>query len=312
MPELKPTRAGYGEMLAEIGSDERVFSLVGDLKESVMVHKFAEKFPQRFIQVGIAEQNMCNVAAGLAVVGKIPFWTTYGAFASCRSLDMLRVTVCYSSLNVKVGGGHSGLTVGPDGATHQVLEDIAIIRSLPNMTMVIPCDYWEARKATYAIYKHIGPSYIRLGRSPQPVVTDEHTPFEIGRANVLRNGTDVAVIACGQLVSEALIAADKLSQENISVRVINMHTVKPLDRECIIRASQECRAIVTAEEHQIFGGLGSAVAQVCSETVPVPIEFVAVMDRFGQSGEPEQLMDYFGLRSVDIIQSVKKVLIRKE
>lgn len=311
MTEKKPTRAGYGEALVDIGQDEKVYVLTGDLKESVMVHHFAEKYPDRFIQVGIAEQNMCNVAAGLAVAGKIPFWATYGAFAACRSLDMIRVTVCYSNLNVKIGGGHSGITVGPDGASHQILEDIAIIRSLPNMIMVIPCDYWEAKKATKAIYSIYGPAYLRLGRAPQPVITDIHTPFQIGKANVLQNGNDVAIIACGQQVAEALIAARELAQSSITARVINMHTVKPIDREVIIESARDCRAIVTAEEHQIYGGLGSAVAQVCAETLPVPIEYIAVRDRFGQSGEPEELLDLFGLRARNIIQAVHKVLERK-
>ncbi|MCX7835361.1 MAG: transketolase family protein [bacterium] len=311
MSEKKPTRVGYGETLVEIGQDERVYVLTGDLKESVMVHLFAENYPKRFIQVGIAEQNMCNVAAGLALIGKIPFWTTYGAFASCRALDMIRVTVCYSELNVKIIGGHSGLTVGPDGASHQILEDIAIIRSLPNIEMVIPCDYWEAKKATRAIYERKGPKYLRLGRAPQPIVTDINTPFVFGKANILTNGNDVAIIACGQMVSESLIAANNLSQLGITARVINMHTLKPIDRDVIIESAKDCKAIVTVEEHQINGGLGSAVAQVCAETIPVPIEYVAIMDKFGKSGDPDELLEYFGLRASNIEKAVQKVLQRK-
>ena len=312
MTELKPTRAGYGDALVELGSrDERIYVLVGDLAESTNVHKFQEKFPERFVQCGIAEQNMCNVAAGLALAGKIPFWTTYGAFASCRALDMIRVTVCYSDLNVKIGGGHSGLTVGPDGATHQMLEDIAIQRSLPNMRMVIPCDYWEARKATMAAAEIIGPVYIRFGRAPQPELTSADDAFQFGSAIQLRDGDDVALIACGQMVCEALFARDLLKGEGIRARVINMHTVKPIDGEMIAQCAQECGAIVTAEEHQIFGGLGSAVAHEVALRHPVPMEMVAVMDKFGLSGTPNELLDHFGLRAANICDAVRRVLRRK-
>ncbi|MDK9701185.1 MAG: transketolase family protein [bacterium] len=310
MAEMKPTRWGYGEALVDLGEkNDKIWALTGDLAESTYVHKFQAKFPERFVQVGIAEQNMCNVAAGLAVAGKIPFWTTYGAFAACRSLDMLRVTVAYSNLNVKIGGGHSGLTVGPDGATHQILEDIAIIRSLPNMKMVIPCDYHEAYNATLAIAEIDGPCYIRLGRSPQPILTSRDDPFIIGKATTLRDGNDIAIIACGQLVSEAILAHEELAKQGIRARVINMRSVKPIDVEVILSAAKECGAIVTAEEHQIYGGLGAAVAQECAlGGVPVPMAMVAMQDQFGRSGSPEELLTHYGMRATNIVDKVKSLL----
>ncbi len=311
-PEYRLTREGWGQALVELGRENpNVVVLVGDLAVSTSVHLFREAFPDRFIECGIAEQNMATIAAGLALTGKIPFFATYGAFASCRAADQIRVTICYSNLNVKIGGAHGGISVGPDGATHQALEEIAIMRAMPNMTIIVPADYHETFKATKAAAVRPGPVYIRFGREKVPVVTNNDTPFEIGKANVMREGGDVAIIACGVMVYEALLAAEELSQSGIEARVINLHTLKPLDEQIIIRAARECGAIVTAEEHQIYGGLGSAVAQVVAREHPVPVDYVAVMDRFGESGQPDELLDAFGLRSKVIVEKAGKVLMKK-
>jgi transketolase len=310
--EMKKTREGFGRALVDLGEqDPRIVVLVGDLSESTMVHFFAEKFPDRFIQVGIAEQNMCGVAAGLAAMGKIPFFATYGAFASCRAADQIRVTVAYSNLNVKIAGAHGGISVGPDGATHQAMEEISIIRSIPNMTMLVPCDFWETYKATIAAAKHQGPVYLRFGREDVPVVTSKETPFTFGKGEVFAEGKDLTLIACGVMVYEALRAREALAERGVSARVINLHTVKPIDRDLIVRAARETGAIVTAEEHQVNGGLGGAVAEVVVQSAPVPMELVAVHDRFGQSGKPAELMDAFGLRAKDIVAAAEKVIERK-
>ena len=310
--EYKLTREGWAKALVELGRENsNIVVLVGDLKGSTMVDLFEREFPDRFIECGIAEQNMATIAAGLSLVGKIPFFATYGAFASCRAADQVRVTICYSNLNVKIGGAHGGISVGPDGATHQAMEEIAIMRSFPNMKMMVPSDYWETFKATKAAAGIPGPVYIRFGREKVPVVTSENSPFILGKANVLRSGDDVAIIACGVMVHEALVAAEELGNSGISARVINMHTVKPLDEECIVQAARECGAIVTAEEHQIYGGLGSAVAQITAREWPVPVDNVAVMDRFGESGKPDELLTAFGLRSGNIIEKVERVLKMK-
>jgi transketolase len=310
--EMKKTREGFGRALVDLGEqDPRIVVLVGDLSESTMVHFFAERFPDRFIQVGIAEQNMACVAAGLAAMGKIPFFSTYGAFASCRSADQIRVTIAYTNLNVKIGGAHGGISVGPDGATHQAMEEISIIRSIPNMSIVVPCDYWETYKATVASAKHQGPVYIRFGREDVPVVTTEDTPFTFGKGEVFAEGSDLSIIACGVMVYEALRAREELAQRGISARVVNLHTPKPIDRALIERCAKETGAIVTAEEHQVNGGLGGAVAEVIVQSNPVPMELVAVHDRFGQSGKPSELMDAFGLRAKDIVAAADRVLARK-
>jgi transketolase len=311
-PEMKKTREGFGHGLVELGEkDPNVVVLVGDLSGSTNVTFFAEKFPERFVQVGIAEQNMVCVAAGLAAVGKIPFLATYGAFASCRAADQIRVTVAYTDLPVKIGGAHGGISVGPDGATHQAMEEIAIIRSIPNMRMIVPCDYWETKKATIAIAGDPHPYYLRFGRESVPVVTTPDTPFVIGKANVMREGNDLAIIACGVMVYEALVAAEELAARGVRARVVNVHTLKPLDEEAIAKAARECGAIVTAEEHQIHGGLGGAVAEVVVRRHPVPMEFVAVHDRFGRSGKPEELMAAFGIKAPDVLRAADRVLARK-
>jgi len=310
--EMKKTREGFGRALVDLGTrDPRIVVLVGDLTESTMVNFFAERFPDRFIEVGVAEQNMTCVAAGLAAMGKIPFFATYGAFASCRAADQLRVTVAYTNLNVKIGGAHGGISVGPDGATHQAMEEISIIRAIPNLSMVVPCDYWETYKATIAAAKHVGPVYLRFGREDVPVVTAEDTPFTFGRGEVFAEGRDLTLIACGVMVYEALRARETLAEGGISARVVDLHTVKPIDRELIERCARETGAIVTAEEHQVHGGLGGAIAEVVVRTHPVPMEFVAVMDRFGQSGKPAELMDAFGLRAKNIVEAAARVLRRK-
>ncbi|HVP38905.1 MAG TPA: transketolase C-terminal domain-containing protein [Candidatus Saccharimonadales bacterium] len=310
--ETRRTREGFGQALVELGErDPRVVVLVGDLSESTAVNLFAQRFPERFFEIGIAEQNMTGIAAGLAASGKVPFLSTYGAFASCRAADQIRVTVAYSNLNVKIGGAHGGISVGPDGATHQAMEELAILRAMPNLRLVVPCDYWETRKATVAAAQVTGPVYIRFGREAVPVVTGPETPFELGRGLTLREGADVAVIACGVMVHEALCAAGALAARGIQARVINLHTLKPLDEELLARAARECGAVVTAEEHQVHGGLGSAVAQVLACRHPVPMEMVAVMDRFGRSGKPEELMRAFGIKDVNIVEAVERVLQRK-
>ncbi len=308
----KATRAGFGEALLEIGSDEKVVALCADLTESVGMKKFSEKYPDRFFNLGIAEANMTSVAAGLCTTGKIPFIGTFANFATGRSFDQVRQSVAYSEKNVKICASHAGLTLGEDGATHQILEDIGLMRSLPNMTVVVPADFSETKRAVKAIYTHHGATYLRFGRPAVPDFTTDEIPFEIGKAIELNAGSDVTVIACGVMVWRALQAAYKLEEEGISVRVLNMHTIKPLDVQAILKAAKETGAIVTAEEHQINTGLGDAVANVCARSFPVPIEMVAVMDKFGESGTANQLLEKYGLTSEAIIQKVKTVLKRKE
>lgn len=309
----KPTRIGYGEGLIELGNrNPNVVVLGADITLSTNVGEFKEKFPDRFFSVGIAEQDMIGTAAGLALVGKVPFVCTYGVFASGRCWDQIRTTVCYSDLNVKIGGAHGGISVGPDGATHQALEEIAIMRCLPGMTVVVPADRTETRKATIAVGEMYGPAYIRFGREAVPDITTEETPFEIGKAITMRNGSDVTVIACGVMVYESLEAAKLLEKDGIDVRVINLHTIKPIDKEAIIKAAKETGAIVTAEEHQIYGGLGSAVAEIIVQESPVPVEMVAVQDRFGESGPPLALMEEFGLTHKEIKDAILKVIKRKK
>jgi len=307
----KATRFGFGEALVVLGErDERIVVLGGDITSSVMTNYFKDRFPDRFFSMGIAEQNATTVAAGLALSGKIPFFASYGAFCALRNADQLRISVCYNEANVKIGGGHSGISVGPDGATHQVLEDVAFLRSLPHMTLVVPCDYLEAKKATIAIGEMEGPAYIRFGREAVPSFTREETPFTLGRAETFREGNDVAIIATGWMVWESLVAAERLAKEGVQARVINLHTIKPIDTEAIVKAARECGAIVTAEEHQIMGGMGSAVAQVVVKNHPVPMEFIGVADTFGGSGRPDELMKAFGLTADDVYYGVNKVLKR--
>lgn len=308
----KATRFGFGEALVELGEkDPKIFVLGADTVSSVAINGFQEKFPDRFINVGIAETNMIGMAAGLAAAGFIPFAATYGVFASGRPWEQIRTTVCYSDLNVKIGGSHSGLMVGPDGATHQALEEIAIMRCLPKMTVISPCDLIETKKAVLACAYYKGPVYIRYGRESIPIITKQETPFEIGKANVLREGGDIAIFACGTMVYESLMAAEILEEKGIKARVINMHTVKPIDEKAIVEAAAECGAVVTAEEHQIAAGFGSAIAEVIVKNKPVPMEFVGINDTFGESGEPMELIKKFGLKDVNIAEAAQKVLKRK-
>lgn len=310
----KPTRHGFGKALVDLGEKhDNVVVLGGDITGSVMTSYFKERFPERFFSMGIAEQNATTVAAGLALSGKIAVFASYSAFAAFRNSDQLRISVCYNEANVKIGGGHSGITVGPDGATHQSLEEISFLRALPNMTLIVPCDFDEARKATFAAGEKNGPAYIRFGRSAVPMFTDENTPFEIGKAEVFREGGDVAIVACGLTVWEALEAAEELEKrKGIKARVINNHSIKPIDVKTLTDAARECGCIVTAEEHQIHGGLGAAVAEVVVKNYPVPMEFVGVTDRFGISGEPEELVGIFGLSSKEIYASALKAIERRD
>lgn len=307
--EMIPTRFGYGDGLVALGSDDpNVVVLGADLTSSLCADRFQKKFPERFIQIGIAEQDMMGVAAGLSIVGKIPFVSTYGVFCTGRAWDQLRTTVAYAKLNVKIGSGHGGISVGPDGATHQALEDIAITRTIPNMTVIVPADYHETLKATIASAKLDGPVMIRFGREKVPVITTPDTPFEIGKAEIYRDGDDVSIIACGVMVYQALMAAEKLAGEGISVQVINSHTVKPIDKETILAAARKTGAVVTAEEHQVMGGFGSAVTEVISQNYPVPVKMVGIQDSFGESGKPDDLMEKYNLLDTDVVNAVRDVL----
>ncbi len=311
-PEFRLTREGYGQGLLEAGEKNKdIVALGADITSSVKVDMFKNRFPERFFNIGIAEQNQMGIAAGLSLSGKIPFVTNYGVFLAGRAWDQIRTTVCYSNLNVKLGGAHGGISVGPDGATHQALEEISIMRCLPNMRVVVPADYFETKKATLAAAESYGPIYIRFGREKVPVITDENTPFEIGKAYCLRDGSDVAIIACGAMVYESLVAAEKLSKEGISAMVINNHTIKPLDRDTIIEAAKKTGAIVTAEEHQLAGGMGSAIKEVLAEEYPVVVKSIGIHDRFGESGDPIDLMKAFGLTS-DNIEKVAKDMIKNK
>lgn len=312
MSDRIPMRDGYGKALLELcAKDEKVMVLDADVAKSTRTVWIRDQYPEHFMDMGIAEQDMVGTAAGLALGGMIPFCSTYGVFLAGRAWDQIRTTVCYNKLNVKLGGAHAGISVGPDGATHQALEDVAIMRVLPNMTVIVPCDAEETRKATLAMAAMDGPCYVRFGREAVPVVTDEHSPFEIGRANVMRDGADVAIFANGAMVYEALQAAKSLEAEGISAMVVNLHTIKPLDSECIIRAAEKCGCIVTAEEHQMYGGMGSAVAECLAKNCPAPVEMVAAKDTFGESGQPKELMDKYGLSAAAIEEKAKAVLARK-
>jgi len=307
------TRDAYGEALVELAAeDERIVVLGADLTGSTRTLWFAQKYPDRFFDFGIAEQNMLNAAAGLSLVGKIPWVSTYGVFVAGRAWDQIRTTTCYSNLNVKIGGAHGGISVGPDGATHQALEDIATMRVLPNMTVIVPADYYETKKAVAWACKYVGPVYVRFGREPVPVVTKPEDPFIMGKANLINDGTDVTIANNGPVLREAMEAVEMLKEKGISARLLNIHTVKPIDREAIARAARETGAIVTVEEHQVMGGFGSAVAEVVVQTHPVPMRFIGIQDRFGESGTPEQLFEAFGLTAKHIVAAVEDVLKAKQ
>jgi transketolase len=315
-PELlqkKGTRDGFGAALVEAGRKEKdIVVLTADLGESTRSHLFEKEFPDRFFNVGVSEQHAVTMAAGMALGGKIPFVTSYAVFSPGGSWAQVRLSVCYAKTNVKIIGGHTGLTVGEDGATHQALEDIAITRVLPNVTVICPCDYWQAYQATLAAAKEEGPVYIRLTRDTSPSMTSEKTPFTIGEAQVMRTGKDVTIVSCGPMVHEALMAADTLEKKNkLSVEVINMHTVKPLDERTLLNSVMKTGAVVSLEEHQVIGGLGSAVAEVLSENYPVPMEFIGIQDRFGESGKPQELLNKYHLNAAHVVQAAQRVFHRK-
>lgn len=310
--ELLPTRDGYGHGLVEAGEkDERVVVLCADLTESTRSLWFKEKFPERFIEIGVAEQNLAVVGTGLALYGKIPFVSSYATFSPGRNNEQIRTNICLNNVPVKIAGSHAGVSVGPDGATHQALEDIALMRVLPRMVVVVPCDAVEAQKATVAAAFNGQPTYIRLGREKSPVFTTPETPFEIGRAEIFREGKDVTIVGCGPVLFNALSAAEELAKDGIDCEVINCHTVKPIDEKTIIGSVEKTGAVVSVEEHQISGGLGSAVAEVLSQNYPAPQEFIGIQDHFGESGSPAELLTAFHLDSPDIKEAVKKVLSRK-
>ncbi|MAG12269.1 transketolase [bacterium] len=312
--EQGPTRDGYGKGVVEAGErDERVVVLCADLMESTRSHWFQEKFPERYIELGVAEQNLATVGSGLANYGKIPFIASYAAFSPGRNNEQIRTTISLNNVPVKVCGMHAGVSVGPDGATHQALEDIALMRAQPNMTVIVPCDAEEARKATYTAAFNNSPVYLRFAREKTPIFTTKETLFEIGKANVLWESEkpDAVIIACGNLVYNALVAAEELKKENIEVDVINNHTIKPMDAETIVAHAKKAGAVVTVEEHQIAGGMGSAVAEVLAQEHPVPIEFIGVHDSFGQSGKPEELIAHYGMDVKAIKDAVQKVRGRR-
>ena len=311
--EQLPIRKGFGEGLLAAGeADEKIVGLCADLTESTQMHLFRNKFPNRFVEIGVAEQNLATVASGMAAMGKIPFITSYAMFSQGRNWEQIRTTICYNDRKVVIAGSHAGVSVGPDGGTHQAIEDIAIMRVIPRMTVISPCDSIEAKKATLLAAKCKGPVYIRLAREKTPIMTTEDTPFEIGKARIFWMGESpsVAIFATGALVHNALKAAKELEKE-ISVKVINIATIKPLDVSAVVDAAKECGAVVTVEEHQKAGGLGSAIAECLSENHPVPIEFVGVSDLFGQSGKPEELIEHYGMGVSHIKEAIREVLKKK-
>ncbi len=311
--EKKDTRSGFGVGIYEAGlANKNVVALCADLVGSLKLEKFIETFPDRFIQTGIAEANMIGIAAGLTIGGKIPVATTFANFGTGRVYDQIRQSVAYSDKNVKICCSHAGLTLGEDGATHQILEDIGLMKMLPGMTVMVPCDYNQTRLATKAIIEKHGPVYLRFGRPVWPIFTIAEDPdFEIGKAQFLSEGKDVTIIACGHLVWHAVLAGQELEKKGISVEVINMHTIKPLDVDAILRSVQKTKCVVTAEEHQMAGGLGESVASVLAQSYLAPLEMVAVKDSFGESGTPDQLLEKYGLMPKNIIAAAEKVMARK-
>ncbi len=315
--EQVPIRKGFGEGLVAAGeADKNVVALCADLTESTQMHLFKEKFPNRFVEIGVAEQNLVTVASGMAAMGKIPFVSSYAMFSPGRNWEQIRTTIAYNDRPVKIAGSHAGVSVGPDGGTHQAVEDIAIMRVMPNMVVISPCDAIEAKKATIATAKMKEPTYIRLAREKTPVMTTIDTPFEIGKAQIVYvpdvGLAQVGIIATGALLYKAIIAARDLEKEGIKIKVMNIATIKPLDMDAVEKLAREAQALVTVEEHQIIGGLGSAVAETVSQKYPVPIEFIGVQNRFGQSGTPEELIEYYGMGVEAIKAAVKKVLQRKK
>lgn len=314
--EQVPIRQGFGEGLLKAGElDESVVGACADLTESTKMNLFADRFPKRFVQVGVAEQNLATMASGMAAMGKMPFISSYAMFSPGRNWEQIRTTITYNDRPVVIVGSHAGVSVGPDGGTHQAIEDIALMRVLPNMVVIAPCDSVEAKKATLALAKLKKPAYLRLARDKSPIITTDETPFEIGKAQILFE-TDglahVGVIACGALVHNAMKAAQRLEKDGIRVKVMNMATIKPLDREAILALARETRTLVTVEEHQKAGGLGSAIAELLAQEFPTPIEFVGVPDVYGQSGTPQELVEHFGMGVEGIKAAIKRALDRKQ
>ncbi len=308
----KDTRSGFGDGIVEIARKNKdVVALTADLAGSLKLQQFMKEFPERYIQVGIAEANMMGIAAGLTIGGKIPFTTTFANFSTGRVYDQIRQSIAYSGKNVKICASHAGLTLGEDGATHQILEDIGMMKMLPHMTVIVPCDYNQTKAATMAIAEFHGPVYLRFGRPAWPIFSNPEEPFVIGKAQQFSEGTDVTIFACGHLVWNAIQAGVALEEKGISVEVINLHTIKPLDEEAILRSIRKTKCAVTAEEHNIYGGMGDAVAQVAARNFPVPIEYIGTHDTFGESGTPAELLKKYGLDVPDIIAAAEKVIGRK-
>lgn len=310
--KMVPTRNGFGEGLIEAGTrNANVIGICADLSESTRFEGFRKAHPAQYLEIGVSEQMLVAMAGGLASCGKIPWIASYAMFNPGRSWEQVRTIMALNETNVKIAGAHAGVSVGPDGATHQAIEDIAIMRVIPHMTVVVPCDAVQTKKATLALSEMWGPVYLRFGREKSAIVTTEETPFTIGKAQTLREGNDLAIVACGILVYNALLAADQLAKDGIECRVVNNHTVKPMDEEAIVDAASACGAIVTVEEHQKAAGMGSAVAEILARRHPVPIEFIGVSDRFGQSGDPAELIEYYGMGVDSIVDAARNVLKRK-
>jgi transketolase len=314
-PEIKqePIRAGFGRGLLQAAHhDKTIVALSADLTESTKMNEFAKSYPERFVEIGIAEQNLVTVGAGMALAGKTPFVSSYAAFSPGRNWEQIRTTICLNQTNVKIVGSHAGVSVGPDGATHQMLEDIALMRVLPNMTVVAPADSIEAFKATQALAAHHGPAYLRLAREKSPVITTENSPFSLAKAQILRHGDDLTIVACGALVYQALMAAELLAQKhNLEAEVINAAVIKPLDTTTIVASARRTGAVLTAEEHQIAGGLGGAVAEALADHYPVPMTRIGLADRFGESGRPDELLEHFGLTAPHIATRALELMKRK-
>jgi transketolase len=307
----KDTRSGFGDGIAEAArKNSKIVALTADLAGSMKLNQFMKEFPERFVQCGIAEANMIGIAAGLTIGGHIPFTTTFANFSTGRVYDQIRQSVAYSGKNVKICASHAGVTLGEDGATHQILEDIGLMKMLPGMSVVVPCDYAQTKAATMAVADYVGPVYLRFGRPVWPIFTDK-MPFEFGKAQIFSQGTDVTIFACGHLVWKAIEAGRILEEKGISVEVINIHTIKPLDTAAILQSIQKTRCAVTAEEHNIIGGLGDAIAQVAGRNLPIPIEYVGTNDTFGESGTPNELLKKYGLDTPNIVAAAEKVIARK-
>jgi len=320
--KMDAVRNGFGEGLAEEGKkNKNIVALAGDVTESTRCDKFAEEFPERFFNVGVAEQNMASIAAGLGISGKIPFIASYAAFSPGRNWEQIRTTIAYNDSNVKIAGHHSGIMTGPDGATHQAIEDIATMRAMPNMKVIVPCDAIEAKKATIAASKMWGPVYLRFVREKTPIITDDKAPFIPGKAEIFwdssaskkrkKNKLQVCIAACGPLMANALDAAEDLEKEDIGSIVLNVHTIKPLDEKKILEMAKKCGAFVSVEDHNVTGGLGSAIAEFLAKNKPVPMEFIGMQDEFGESGDPWKLIEKYGLSAKDIVKAAKKVIKKK-